>query len=101
MTGSQLPSSLTDCDSNDSKAYEVIKQLSNQLARHLGNDEATTTCHTFQRLGVLLQRGNVALLSSRIPEYVIPEIDGEVDQPANLNIGYPNIQISTTCIEKP
>ena len=62
-----------------SEAYKVIKQLSNQLARHLGNDETTPPRHTFQRLGVLLQRGNVALLSSRIPEYVTPEIDSEMD----------------------
>ena len=61
------------------QALEVIKVLSRQLARQVGRDEKEVQRHTLQRLGILLQRGNVALLTSRVPEYPAPEVDGDVD----------------------
>ena len=30
-------------------------------------------------LGILLQRGNVALLTSRVPEHPLPVVDGDID----------------------
>ena len=62
------------------EALRVIKKLAMQMARHVGKDENTTTCHVLQRLAILLQRGNVALLTSRVPEHPAPEEDGDLDE---------------------
>ena len=56
---------------------EQIKKIGVALARHLGQDEADTVRHLFQRLAVLLVKGNVALLINRIPNHPDPEIDGD------------------------
>ena len=61
------------------EALRAIKKLAKQMACHVGKDEATTTRHVLQRLAVLLQRGNVALLTSRVPEHPAPEVDGDLD----------------------
>ena len=61
------------------QAMETIKVLSRQLARQVGRDEREVQRHTLQCLGILLQRGNVALLTSRIPEHPAPEVDGDMD----------------------
>ena len=58
-------------------ALETIKMLSRQLARQVGRDEVQR--HTLQRLGILLKRGNVALLTSRVPEHPPPVVDGDLD----------------------
>ena len=34
--------------------------------------------HLFQRLGVLLVKGNAALLLNRIPSFPLPELDGDM-----------------------
>ena len=47
------------------RALSIIKKLS----RHLGKEESEVHRHLRQRLSVLLQRGNVALLSSRVPDF--------------------------------
>ena len=61
------------------KARDIIKTLSTQMARQTGGDEQVIIRHTRERLGILLQRGNVSLLTSRIPEFSQPEVDGELD----------------------
>ena len=63
------------------KGLETIKTLSRQLARQIGRDEGETQRHTLQQLAILLllHRGNVALLTSRVPEHPSPEVDGDVD----------------------
>ena len=62
------------------QAMETIKVLSRQLARQVGRDEGETQRHMLQWLGILLQRGNVALLSSRVPEHPAPEVDGDLNE---------------------
>lgn len=61
------------------QALETIKVLSRQLARQVGKDEGEVQRHTLQRLGILLQRGNVALLTSRVPEHPPAVVDGDLD----------------------
>ena len=61
------------------QALATIKMLSRQLARQVGRDEGEVQRHTLQRLGILLQRGNVALLTSRVPEHPHPVVDGDMD----------------------
>ena len=44
-----------------------IKRLGSALARHTGEEEATTTSRLFQRLSISLMRGNAALFNNRCP----------------------------------
>ena len=48
-------------------AIKELKKLFKQLARYIGRDEADETQHGFQRLGILLIKGNAALITSRVP----------------------------------
>ena len=57
-------------------AAEHIKRLGKALGRNTGQDEGDTTRHLFQRLSVLLVRGNVSLLINRIPDFPGAEVDG-------------------------
>ena len=57
-------------------AANHIKRLGKALGRSTGQDEGETTRHLFQRLSVLLVRGNVSLLINRIPDFPSPEVDG-------------------------
>ena len=47
----------------------AIKELKmfKQLARYIGRDEADKIQHGFQRLSILLMKGNAALITSRVP----------------------------------
>ncbi len=45
------------------------------LARHQGEDEREATRHLWQRLAVLLQKGNAALILNRTPEHRLEPID--------------------------
>ena len=47
---------------------EQVKKLGATLARHRGEDEQLETRHLFQRLSLLLMRGNAVLLVNRVPE---------------------------------
>ena len=51
-----------------------IKKLGSALARHTGQDEGEAVHHL--RLGILLQRGNAAILGNRIPNFPPPQVDG-------------------------
>ena len=48
-------------------ATAEIKKLGSALARHTGEEEATTTSRLFQRLSISLMRGNAALFNNRCP----------------------------------
>ena len=58
------------------QAKKQIKKLGAALARQTGQDEAEKTRHLFQRLAVLLVKGNAALFHNRTPSHPSPEIDG-------------------------
>ena len=60
------------------RAADIIRRLARAQARNLGKDEDEATRHLFQRLGVLLVRGNAALLVNRKPNFSPPEVDGEM-----------------------
>ncbi len=55
-----------------------INKLATALARHTGQDEDEACRHLFGRLSVLLLQGNGALFSNRFPDYVAPEISGQL-----------------------
>ena len=57
-------------------AQREVKKLGFALARHTGQDEAEAVSHLWGRLGILLQRGNVAILRNRAPALPHPNIDG-------------------------
>ena len=59
-------------------AEREIKKLGSALARHTGQSEGEAISHLWGRLGILLQRGNVALLGNRVPAFPEPAIDGIV-----------------------
>ena len=61
------------------KALNLIKLLSRQLARQLGQEEGQITQHCLQKLGIVLQRGNVAHFTTRIPSYCDPTVNGDLD----------------------
>ena len=46
------------------------------LARHTGQEEAEAISHLWGRLGILLQRGNAAILGNRVPALPDAHIDG-------------------------
>ena len=60
-------------------AIEVINKLSRQLASHTGGDSDEVSRHLFQRLGILLARGNSALILNRMPYHPDGMIDGDQD----------------------
>ena len=58
-----------------SQGSELVK-LGSSLARHQGQEEQEVVRHLFQRLSLVLMRGNAQLLVNRMP----PDVpDGEVD----------------------
>ena len=50
-----------------------------QLAANTGKPRDETKSHLFQRLGILLARGNAALFLTRRPNHAEAPIDGDVD----------------------
>ena len=60
------------------KAVEELRRLARAQARSTGRDEDSAIRHLFQRLGVLLVKGNSALLLNRIPNFSPPYVDGDV-----------------------
>ena len=62
---------------NESEA--VITKLAAQLARQTGGETAETKRHLFQRLVVLLVRGNAALITTRAPQDSDAIVDGILD----------------------
>ena len=61
------------------EASEVITKLAQQLSSRTGGDPTETSRHLFQRLSVLLNRGNASLILSRIPDFVDAVTDGDLD----------------------
>ena len=57
-------------------AERQVKKLGSCLARHTGQSEGEAISHLWGRLGILLQRGNAAILGNRVPSYPEPAIDG-------------------------
>ena len=53
-----------------------VKKLGAALARQSGREEAECVRHLFQRLSILLVKGNAALFLNRQPHHPEPEIDG-------------------------
>ena len=53
-----------------------VKKLGSALARHTSQMEGKAISHLWGRLGILLQRGNVALLGNRVQTIPGPAIDG-------------------------
>ena len=62
-----------------SAAEAEVRKLGAALARHTGQDEGEAIHHLWGRLGILLQRGNAAILGNRIPSFPAPEIDGVME----------------------
>ena len=58
-------------------AVQQIKKLGAVLARHRGEEEQIEVRHLFQRLSLLLMRGNASLLVNRVPGE--DEVDADVD----------------------
>ena len=61
------------------EAIFVIKKLAGQLASQTGQRTEETTRHLFQRLSVLLARGNATLIIHRDVNFADPSIDGDLD----------------------
>ena len=59
-----------------SAAEQEVKKLGTALARHTGQEEGEAVTHLWGRLGVLLQRGNAAILANRVPALPRAFIDG-------------------------
>ena len=59
-------------------AEREIRKLGAALARHTGQVEGEATRHVWQRLGILLQRGNAAILGNRVPSHSTSAVDGIV-----------------------
>ena len=57
-------------------AIRELKKLGSALARHSGAEESTCIRHLFQRLSVILMKGNSTLIVNRVPDDVPPQIDG-------------------------
>ena len=48
-------------------AEREVMKLTAALARHTGQEETPACRHSWGRLGILLQRGNAAILGNRVP----------------------------------
>ena len=57
-------------------AVQQVDKLGAALARHTGEDEQVVVRQLWQRLAVLLQRGNAALLVNRMPRFPPAAITG-------------------------
>jgi hypothetical protein len=57
-------------------AVREVKKLGGALARNTGAEKSTCVRHLFQRLSILLVKGNSALVVNREPESLNTAIDG-------------------------
>ena len=57
-------------------AEQEVRKLGTALARHTEQEEEEAVRHLWGRLGILLQRGNAAILGNRVPTYPDTHIDG-------------------------
>ena len=58
-------------------AVDQIRKLARAGARNMGKEEDEAVRHLFQKLGVLLIKGNAAMLLNRIPSSPLSEVDGD------------------------
>ena len=59
-------------------AVKEIRKLAAALARQTGQEEKEARSHLFQKLSILLVRGNGALFVNRIPDNIDSHIDGQL-----------------------
>ena len=65
-------------------AAAEITRIARALARETGKEERTAIQHLFKRLSISLARGNAALILSRKPNSLPPELTGDrSDQPTD------------------
>ena len=57
---------------------EEVKKLGSALTRYTGQLEGEAIAHLWGRLGILLQRGNAAILGNRVPSFPDGQVDGIV-----------------------
>ena len=57
-------------------AEREVKKLGAALARHTGQEEGEAISHLWGRLGVLLPRGNAAILANRVLALPDAQING-------------------------
>ena len=57
-------------------AEAELRKLGSALARQTGQEEGVATGHLFQKLSVLLIKGNSAMISNRHPGLEPSQIDG-------------------------
>jgi hypothetical protein len=60
----------------EESAVVQLKKLGAALARHIGEEESDKIRHLYQRLAILLVKGNAALFLNRLPSHPSPMIDG-------------------------
>jgi hypothetical protein len=53
-----------------------VKKLASAQARQTGEEQSEATRHLYQKLAVLLAKGNAALLLNRLPEFPSPDQNG-------------------------
>ena len=61
------------------EAAATVSKLTRQLASHTWREEEGTMRYLFQRLSLLLMRGNAALIMNRTPFHVAAEVKGDQD----------------------
>ena len=54
-----------------------VERLGSALARQSGQEEEEAVRHLWGKLGILLQRGNAAILANRVTSFPAPAIDGQ------------------------
>jgi hypothetical protein len=54
-----------------------VNKLGGALAIHTGYQESVAVSHLFQRLSILMMKGDAALINNRTPDHVDPTLDGE------------------------
>ena len=57
----------------------ILDRIARQLAAHTGVPDEETKRHFYQRLSILLTKGNAALILRRRPDTSDPMIDGDLD----------------------
>ena len=59
-------------------AADHIRRIARASARCTGKEEDEAVRHLFQRLAVLLVKGNAAMLIHRVPAFPPPSVDGDI-----------------------
>jgi hypothetical protein len=64
------------CKSTAGARTRSDQKLGVALAQHTGEEESEKIRHLYQRLAILLVKGNAALFLNRLPSHPSPMIDG-------------------------